>query len=320
MKRLLLVTLLVFYTSSVFATHYVKVGVLAYRGTYQALTRWSPTVKLLEDKMPDHQFVLIPLSLDQLQQAVIHKDLDFVLANSGFYYAMKKYGLKPLTSIINEVRGKGYDRFGAVIFTRRNRDDINALADIRGKHFAAVDIKAFGGFQMAWREFKKIGVDPFTDFKPLDFVGIPMDKIVYMVRDGVADAGTVRTDLLERLADNGKINLSEFKILNQQHEKGFPFLLSTPLYPDWVFSQVSGTHDELAGKVRDVLRNIDKKSEAAVKGKYIGWTSEARMDDLLSMSLEDLTKVSVDNKYKRIDQMMKELKIGPYKAEESSAE
>lgn len=316
MKRLVAAMfLMLLATSAIARDDYVKVGVLAYRGAYKAIHRWQPTVNVFKEKIPGHNFLLIPLNLEQLQQAVIHNDIDFVLTNPGFYYAMKNYGLKPLTSVINEVRGKGYDQFGAVIFTRRDRDDINSLEDIKGKHFAAVDMNAFGGFQMAWREFKQVGINPLTDFKPLDFIGVPMDKIVYMVNEGKADAGTVRTDLMERLADNGKIQLSNFKILNQKQIKGFPFLLSTRLYPDWLFSKTTNTPGDLANKVRDVLQGIDRKSEASIKGKYIGWTSEARMEDLLSMSIEELTQVNVDNKYKGIDQLMKELKIGPYKAD-----
>ena len=65
----------------------------------------------------------------------------------------------------------------------------------------------------------------------------------------------------------------------------------------------------------EVLQAIDRKSEASIRGEYIGWTSEARMEDLLSMSIEELTKVNVNNKYEGIDQLMKELKIGPYKPE-----
>jgi len=306
--------LLFFCFSSAFAQDdYIKIGVIAYRGVDKTLHRWQPTVDFLQEKLPQHKLVLIPLNLHQIQQAIIHNELDFTFGNPGLYYEMKKYGVEPLTSIINEVRGKGYDQFGAIIFTRSDRADINSLNDTKGKQFVAVDRKAFGGFQMAWREFKKVGIDPMTDFSQMKFTGFPMDDVVLAIRDGKADVGTVRTDILEYMEDVGIINISDYKILNQKKEKDFPFLLSTPLYPDWLFAKTKSAPRDLSIKLRNLLHDIKNDSKAAIQGKYIGWTSEARMEDLLSMSIDQLIEVSVDdNKYKEIDVMMKELSIGPY--------
>ena len=172
----LLPLLLFFWLSSAYAQDdFIKIGVIAYRGVDKTLERWQPTVDYLQEKLPQRKFVLIPLNLHQIQQAIIH----------------------------NEVRGKGYDQFGAVIFTSADRKGINSLNDVKGKSFIAVDKLAFGGFQMAWREFKRIGINPMTDFSPIKFTGFPMDDIVLAIRDGKADVGTVRTDVLEHMEDIG---------------------------------------------------------------------------------------------------------------------
>ena len=64
--------------------------------------------------------------------------------------------------------------FGAVIFTAAHNSDIGSLAELKGKSFAAVGKAAFGGFQMAWRELKEAGIDPFTDLE-LRFMGFATD-------------------------------------------------------------------------------------------------------------------------------------------------
>jgi len=46
------------------------------------------------------------------------------------------------------------------------------------------------------------------DFTELKFIGLPQDLIVYAVRDKKADAGAVRTGILESLASEGKINIT----------------------------------------------------------------------------------------------------------------
>ena len=48
----------------------------------------------------------------------------------------------------------------------------------------------------------------------------------------VRPAGTVRTDTMERMEAEGKIKISDFKIINQMKDN-FPFVHSTPLYPEW---------------------------------------------------------------------------------------
>ena len=56
----------------------------------------------------------------------------------------------------------------------------------------AVKESSFGGWRMPLREFKKRGVDLYSDFKELRF-GSTHDAVVYAVKDGIVDAGTIRT-------------------------------------------------------------------------------------------------------------------------------
>lgn len=80
----------------------------------------------------------------------------------------------------------------------------------------------FGGFLMAQRELQAAGVNPFKHFERLEFSGLPQDAIVYAVRDGRVDAGTVRTDLLEGMAAEGRIDLAEFKAIGARSHPDFP--------------------------------------------------------------------------------------------------
>ena len=54
----------------------------------------------------------------------------------------------------------------------------------------------------------------------------------------MADAGTISTNVLEQMALEGKVDLKNYKIINQQTQYGekFPFVLSTRLYPEWPFT------------------------------------------------------------------------------------
>lgn len=103
---------------------------------------------------------------------------------------------------------------------------------IPGKTFRIVPLD-FGGWRMAWRELKDKGINPYRDFKRLQFGGTH-DTVVYAVRDGKVDVGTVRTDTLESMEIEDKITLQDFRILHEHggKEVSVPFVHSTRSYPE----------------------------------------------------------------------------------------
>jgi two-component system sensor histidine kinase TtrS len=279
--------------SSVTVAEQVTVGVLAHRGTDKAIAMWTPTVEYLADRVPGREFRLVPLDLQEMPVALERGELDFILTNPGHYVELEAaHGITRIATLKNIRQGEPSKTFGAVIFTRATRDDIQTLADLRGKRFAAVDEGAFGGFQMAWRELKDAGIDPFADLRELRFSGFPQDNIVFDVRDGRVDAGTVRTDILEGLAARGRIDLSDLRILNPQTDDDFPFLHSTRLYPEWAFAKARPTPDMLASNVAVALLQMPEAHPAARAGDYAGWT--------------------VPLNYQPVHELFMELGIGPY--------
>jgi signal transduction histidine kinase len=193
----------------------------------------------------------------------------------------------------NRRTGGAYTRFGALIFTRADNTDIDSLRELTGKSFMAVHKNAFGGWWMAWRELKSGGIDPNRDFKKIAYSGFPQDQVVLAVRDRKVDAGTVRTDTLERMAAEGKIELSEFKILNSMVTPNFPFGHSTQLYPEWPIAVTRSTPDALGQKVAVALLSLPGDSAISRAAGNAGWT------------------VPLD--YTSVHDLMKELGVGPYK-------
>jgi signal transduction histidine kinase len=251
----------------------VRIGVLAYRGVALARQMWQPTVDYLNGELPQYHFILVPLDLKTMEAAVAADDIDFVLTNTGHYVVLEaRYGITRILTLRNLREGQPYTVFGAVIFTRADRHDIDDLDDLRSKSFGAVAKTAFGGFQMAWQAFDNAGIDPFSDFSDLRFMGFPQDDIVYAVRDKKLDAGTVRTDTLERMAAKGLVRLSDFKILARRETPGFPFVHSTALYPEWPFAETRQTPKMLAKQVAIALLLLPADSAAARAGKNAGWT------------------------------------------------
>ncbi len=271
----------------------VRIGVLAFRGHEQAMARWQTMADYLNNDLPDFDFQIIPLNLQQVSKATAAEEIDFVLTNPGNYVLLEhNYGASRIATLKRHWMGHDYSRFGAVIFTRRDNPDIKRLEDIKGHSMMAVNAQAFGGFQMAWRELKEVGVDPFKDLTDLRFTGFPQDNIVHSVLRREVDVGTIRSGLLENMALNDKVQLDEVRVLGSQYIEGFQFLLSTRLYPEWPLAKLKHTPDSLASKLVIALLSAPKDAFSQSETDWINWT------------------IPLD--YSTVHELMRDLRIGPY--------
>ncbi|MCK4871609.1 MAG: PAS domain S-box protein, partial [Phycisphaerales bacterium] len=278
----------------------VTIGVLAKRGSERCLEKWGPTATYLTEQIPGRRFEIVPLDFSDVDPTVERGEVDFILANPAIYVALEaNYGATRIATLKNLQLNGVHTVFGGVIFHRADRSDIRSLDDLRGKHFMAVKENAFGGWLVAWRELKEHGIDPHRDFSELRFGGTH-DAVVYAVRDGLVDAGTVRTDTLERMDAEGKIDLADFTVIHAHggvdhslgDEEHLPFLHSTRDYPEWPFAKARHTSDELAEQVAVALIGISPDSPAAGAARCAGWT--------------------VPLNYQPVHECLKELRVTPY--------
>ena len=273
----------------------VKIGVLANRSFEHCREKWTPTADYLTRVIQGKKFIIELVDFEQVYAVVEKGDVDFILSNPSFYVKLESwYGVSRIATLKNKVLDGIYTQFGGVVFSKKQREDIRQYSDLKGKTFMAVEETSFGGWRMAWREFKRAGIDPFKDFASLSF-GVTYDAVVYAVRDGKVDAGTVRTDTLEHMQAEGKIKIDDFKVI---HEHGggkvhLPFVHSTRTYPEWPMAKVKHTPDELAEKVAVALMTMPADSPAALASESAGWT--------------------IPLNYQSVHECLKELKVGPYK-------
>ncbi len=273
----------------------VRIGILAKRGPEQCLKRWQDTAIHLNAHIPGHQFKIVPLDFQKVFTAVENKAVEFILTNSSQYVQLEtRYGINRIATLKNRRQTGTHTLFGGLIFTRADRQDINGLSDLEGKTFMAVEPTSFGGWQMAWRELKEAGLDPFSDFSAMLFAGTH-DAVVYAIQEGKTDAGTVRTDTLERMHQEKKIHIDDFHILQSHLPKptALPFAHSTRAYPEWPMARVVHTPDALAEKLAVALIRMPEDSAAARSANVTGWTIPAN--------------------YQSVHECLKALKIGPYK-------
>ena len=246
-----------------------KIGVLAKRGAPMCMKEWGATGAYLSETLGE-KFNIIPLKFTAVEPAMKSGKIDFLLANPAFYVTIeKKYGVHAIATMINSRGGKALKQFGGVLFVRKD-SDIKELSQLKGKKFMCVKYSSFGGGNMVWRLLVNNGIHPKTDFAAV-LEGKKHDNVVLAVQNGTADVGTVRSDTLERMQEEGKIKISDFRIIHQINDD-FPFVHSTRLYPEWPMAANKNTPAGVAQKVADALKKMPENSMAAKTAKIVGWT------------------------------------------------
>ncbi len=257
----------IFFASNISLGDY-RIGILAKRGAAKCMKKWGAMGKYLSEKTGE-KCVIIPLKFVAIEPAIKDKRVHFLLANSSIYVRMSdKYGIKAIATLINSRQGQALKQFGGVILTKQN-SSINTLADLKGKKFMCVKYSSFGGGQMAWRLLVENNINPKTDFAAF-IEGKKHDNVVLAVLNGSVDAGTVRTDTLERMQGEGRIKIEDFKIIHKVNDD-FPFVHSTRLYPEWPMAACPWTDSTTAEKVKKALIDMPSGSNAAKSAKIVGW-------------------------------------------------
>ena len=275
------------------ATKVIKIAVLSKEDQNITIAQWKPTIDYLTKTVPGYRFEIVPKGIEEMREYAKTNEAQFYIVNSGMYVDFEaSLGANRIATLKNLRLGKPYTKFGGVLITKANRGDINTIKDLKGKDFMAVSPTAFGGWNMAEGVLHDEGIDnPEKFFGELEYGGTH-ENVIKAVASGQVDAGTIRTDALERAVARGEAKLEDFKIINEQQTPGFPFLHSTPLYPEWPFAAAKGVSLELEEKVAQALLSMPKDSPAAKAAKSEGWT--------------------VPQNYRPVHELFIDLNIAPY--------
>jgi diguanylate cyclase (GGDEF)-like protein len=204
-------------------------------------------------------------SLAELDRAVKQNRVDVVLTNPGHYVRLQhQNGLAgPLVTLVTRESGRELQAFGGVIFARAETADINTLRDLAGRRVAAIQSDdALGGYQMQALELVEAGVAP-PQGERLLVTGKAHDQVVEAVLAGRADAGFVRTGVIEAMAREGKLDLRSIKVIGRQALPAFPYASSTRLYPEWPVVVMPHVEERLARRLTIALLALSANGAAA---------------------------------------------------------
>ena len=260
----------------------VRVGVLAFLGADAAVEEWTPVLRRLQATLPGFTPELHQLDHAGLREAAQRGELDFVITNPGHYVELEASlgASRILTLDVGGERPPQRALGSAVIVPQASA--LQGLEDLRGRRLAIVGRGGFGGYQLVWGELDALGIEPEVDLAALHEVGFPMGGVVDAIDAGLADAGVLRSCLLEQHPDWA----ARFRVLSPRDEAGFPCATSTPLYPDWPLAALRHTPPELSRTVAIALLGMRAERDG------LAW--------------------SVPADYQSVHALFRRLEIGPY--------
>ena len=266
----------------------VKVTVLAPRGKVEATKRWQPMIHWLDEQFPHHRFQLVTSSLDELEQAVRDHTSEFVITNPGQSVILgRQYPLSWIATLNAPWENGTSKALGSALIVRADSRFKN-IEDLHNASAVAVAPNAFGGFLTLRQYFNSNLQDPNMFFQQIDYLGFPLDAMIYQVRDQITDVAITPVCVLESMATEGLIDLSKFRVINDIAPDFFPCAVSTHLYPNWSFAKTNKADEKLATAVAKTLLSLPPDSDIAKAANSQGWAAP-------------ISPLSIDKLYQDLD-------------------
>ena len=292
MKRRCLILALALFTGTARGGQELTLGVLAVRPGPVTQTRYQPLADYLSSRLDNVTVRLEVLDHDRLQQALAHNRLDLVLTNPSSYLLLRRRNSLSgvLATLRSEHDGRATTHQGGVIITRSDRSTIRGLPDLRGRRVAVLGRWALGGFQAPMLELLNAGLKmprPEPARGSASKTSAPAgntvrlitvdtyDAVVAAVLDGRADAGFVRTGILETLAAEGRLDPARLAVINRQALADFPYPVSTRLYPEWPLVALPQVDDDTARRLTAAVLSLDAGHPAARAAGIAGFAPPA---------------------------------------------
>lgn len=274
-----------------FATEAVSERPLAVYATQMASPNTNTafieaTHKVLSEAFWPRKVIFEMLPIAELDKIVNQRKADVVMAGAGFYRRHLHEGLRDIATVVSPLQPNPDRAVGSTIVTLKSRSDINTLADLKGKTVSANAPIGFQGILIVKNELSRAGYNPDKFFGKTQYVGMDLLPSVEMLREGKIDAAILTSCLMEESAARGDQWPNELKVINEKPQKDVACRVSTRLYPNWSILLTPAADLATTRKVVAAVHAMPRSPEG------IEW--------------------AVATDFGPVDEMYKELKIGPY--------
>ena len=254
----------------------VRLAVVNSFGSNLSVRYFNGTVNAIAKAVAPRRLVVQFYDQEVFLEAAQNKGFDLAIASSGLTALMTDAsGAAALLTIINSRTPDPNHANAGVIVVRSDRDDINCLADLKGKTVAVSSTKAFAGFLAVMGEIQAEGLNPNRLFKSVTATHKPMTELVKQVVNKEVDVAFIASCLLENMEADGVIPKGCLKVINEKKDENFYCKHSTRLYPGWILSAQPTLNSKTLRKIMEALLQLPPGKE---EGSY--WTVATDYDQM----------------------------------------
>ncbi|MFC4486750.1 diguanylate cyclase [Tepidiphilus baoligensis] len=247
-----------------------RLGVFGHRPQEMLQRQWQPLADELSQALGE-PVILEVLTPESLDREIAARRIDFLFTNP-VHYIQEKYRHAfsgPIATLITVEHGIKTAALGGVILVRRD-GPIRRPEDLKGRRILIPGAKGLGGYlaQAGWLLERGVRV-------PDDVTLLPQgnhDAVVQALLEGKGEAGFVRTGLLEALTREGRLSAEDrerLMVLGEWHPAGFPYRVTTSLYPEWAFVALPHVSPEVARKVALALYTLTDRLDAMPDPRFL---------------------------------------------------
>ncbi len=248
----------------------LTVGVLAYRTPEQMSARWSPLMDYLSQQLGGRPVVLRPLDHEALRRAAVSRQVDVVLANPGYALNLRHQigTVTYLGTLITTYQGQAVRSLGGALVAAAGRPPLKDWSELRGLRIGIGGPHLFAAYQVHAYEMQQRNL-PYPGSNELVTYPRQEDALLAALR-GEVDVAQVRTGLLEQLLNEGQLKAGAYQVLLPQAFEGFPYQVSTRLYPEWPVMALPHLDSDLQRRVAAALLALPAHHPAAVAAGLAG--------------------------------------------------
>ena len=253
----------------------LTLGVFAFRPKPIMEERFAPLGHYLSQALPGLHVQVVPLSNEELETALINQKVDFVLTNPTHFVKLREHGSLSgaLATMVMRQGDLAVHGIGGVIVRRADRTDLQQLTDLSKRRIAIAGKHYLGTYMAPAAELVAAGVN----LDGIEWVETlqPVDQVITSVLERRADAGFVRTGVLEDMEREGKLAPGALAVINPVSHPNFMFRASTRLYPEWPLVAVSHVDPAISQQVAHELMALRPGDAAAKAAQIYGFTIPA---------------------------------------------
>ncbi len=247
----------------------------------------NSTIKAIRQSLSDYRVEVVRMKREDLEQAIIGGKIDLFLSSAGFYRRLVGYGANSLASAMSpRYPNPNFSEGAAIVVSNLNRD-LQTISSLQGKRVVIPSTQAFSSYQIPMGEVVRRGYDPDRFFSKIIQVGDGEQAFAVfdVLNEGKADVAFAKQCILEDWLKTHPEAGKKLRVIEPRHAPG-ECARSTDLFPTWTLGSTFVTPPDVSRRVASAVLNMPATTEGLLWG------------------------VATD--FSRVDQLLRDLKIGPY--------